>query len=216
MTAKELHDRQRHYDILHHRKRIDDIDKGLLDHLGGKAYAQEVREASVRCVEKPCLGYRSVNLDDAGYIAELDRFAVKHEGDCIMTKREEKIMKQVTEENGLKETDLHVLWHTLGVSAERQIPYRNHFMAGEGHHDMPSLDRLCAAGFLRKTAPPNFTREGDMLFVATIEGRNIAIATLPTISKGKRCYRAFRDLCDCIPDLTFREFLVNPEYAPYR
>lgn len=35
---------------------------------------------------------------------------------------------------------VRLLQHTLGLSEHQRRSYRNHFVAGPGHHDMPDLD----------------------------------------------------------------------------
>jgi predicted mannosyl-3-phosphoglycerate phosphatase (HAD superfamily) len=54
-----------------------------------------------------------------------------------------------------KETvdDMNNLRHMLGVGShipKRDWGYRNYFNAGPGHHDMPSLERLVAAGLVEQ------------------------------------------------------------------
>lgn len=50
----------------------------------------------------------------------------------------------------LNEQDRHVLVHTLTGSNRDGNVYRNYFAAGPGHHDEPSLNRLCDAGLMRR------------------------------------------------------------------
>ncbi len=70
-AALECANRQRHYDRLHHLMRIRDFEAaGKLDHFDFGLLQQ-----SRRCVASPAEAYNSVDLDDAGYLAELDAFA---------------------------------------------------------------------------------------------------------------------------------------------
>lgn len=71
MTAKELHETQTKYDLLHHRKRIIDLES--LPHLSFEG--RRLLEQSYRIIARPCEGYHSVNLDDIEYVKELDEFA---------------------------------------------------------------------------------------------------------------------------------------------
>jgi hypothetical protein len=69
--AKAQYDRQCHYDRLHHMMRIRDFEaSGKLDHFDFGLLQQ-----SRRCLESPAYAYRSVDLEDSKYLAELDAFA---------------------------------------------------------------------------------------------------------------------------------------------
>jgi hypothetical protein len=114
--------------------------------------------------------------------------------------------------------ELRVLLHTLGLTDPyRAEPYRNHFVAGIGHDDLPHLDRLCDLGLMERRRGVGM-RETDMLYVATEAGQQYAIEqhAKRKPSRAKRRYRAFLNLKDCCPDLGFREFLTNPQFAEYR
>lgn len=74
---------------------------------------------------------------------------------------------------------LHILHHTLGVTPERREPYRNYYMAGSGHHSMHLLETLEAVGFMRRSKPPAFCDQDDVLFSCTETGRSYALEHLP-------------------------------------
>lgn len=90
---------------------------------------------------------------------------------------------------------LHLLHHTLGVTPERRTPYRNHFVAGDGHHDMPDLLALEAAGLMKRSSTPKFCEQGDIVFTCTPAGQDHAALNLPMPPKRSR-YWEFRD-SDC-------------------
>lgn len=74
---------------------------------------------------------------------------------------------------------LHLLHHTLGLTQDRRIPYRNHFVAGPGHHDMTDLEALEQAGLMKRTKTPAFCDKQDVVFVCTVAGKDYAIEHLP-------------------------------------
>lgn len=100
---------------------------------------------------------------------------------------------------------VHVLQHTLGLRIDRREPYRNHFVAGHGHHDMASLEALEAQGLMKRVRSPGFLGKGDIVFAATEAGRELAIASLPPIPKLTR-YREFHQQAS---DASFGEFLCG-------
>lgn len=81
---------------------------------------------------------------------------------------------------------LGLLHHTLGVTPERRQPYRNHFVAGDGHHDMPDLVELEAAGMMVRRAAPAFCDPDDIVFLVTEAGRAFALDNLPHPPKRSR------------------------------
>lgn len=73
----------------------------------------------------------------------------------------------------------HVLNHMLGLTGSSRVSYRNHFVAGEGHHDMPQLEELEHAGFVKRGVTPRFCDQGDIVFYATHAGQCHAAENLP-------------------------------------
>ena len=76
-TAKTLHESQRHYDRLHHQKRLHDLDgdwgKSIPTH-----EAEGLRQGSKACLEvidNSGMATNSVDLTQSEYLAELDQFA---------------------------------------------------------------------------------------------------------------------------------------------
>lgn len=74
---------------------------------------------------------------------------------------------------------VEILQHTLGLSVGRREPYRNHFLAGPGHHDMPDLEALEASGLMCRGRTPSFCNKSDIVFLATDAGRALALERLP-------------------------------------
>lgn len=69
-AAKELHDRQSHYERLHHQKRMRDLSRrDQLDHTDLR-----LKEDSRRILNGEASLTRCVDLADAAYLAELDAF----------------------------------------------------------------------------------------------------------------------------------------------
>ncbi|EYS89486.1 hypothetical protein CF68_33235 [Cupriavidus sp. SK-4] len=106
-----------------------------------------------------------------------------------------------------------LLQHTLGISEHRREPYRNHFVASPGHHDMADLEQLEAAGLMIRGHRPRFLPEDDVVFYMTDAGRALAIASLPEPKKPTR-YEEYLRADGCAGD-SFGEFLCGirlPEF----
>lgn len=88
-----------------------------------------------------------------------------------------------------------LLHHTLGVTPERRQPYRNHFVAGDGHYAMPDLAALEAAGMMVRRPAPAFCDPGDIVFYVTEAGRYFALDALPPPEppRKKSNYQKFLD-----------------------
>jgi hypothetical protein len=85
----------------------------------------------------------------------------------------------ITQTPEITKHQLHLLHHTLGVTPERRESYRNHFVAGVGHHDQSDLEALEMAGFMKRVATPKFLDDGDVVFQVTNAGRDYALYHLP-------------------------------------
>lgn len=111
---------------------------------------------------------------------------------------------------------ISLLHHTLGLSEHRRESYRNHFVAGDGHHDMYHLAVLERAGLMERRSTPKFLEPGDIVFAATDAGREAAIAGLPepTPPAKRTRYEDYLDADGCAGD-SFGEFLCGvrlPEF----
>lgn len=100
---------------------------------------------------------------------------------------------------------IELLHHTLGLSGDRRTPYRNYFVAGAGHSDMPDLEALESLGLMTRSAAPKFCADNDIVFRTTDAGRTMAIDSLPPPSKRTR-YSEWLD-ADCCE--SFGEFLCG-------
>jgi hypothetical protein len=98
---------------------------------------------------------------------------------------------------------IDILHHTLGLTPERREPFRNHYVAGAGHHSQPELLELEAAGFMTKSPAPRFCDPGDIVFRVTDAGRAFALDNLPQPPKRSRYEQFMRDDCG----LSFAEWL---------
>lgn len=96
---------------------------------------------------------------------------------------------------------LHLLNHTLGLRVDQREPYRNHFVAGHGHRDMPDLEALVAGGLMERRRSPAFLGKGDIVFSVTDAGKACAIERLPPEPKRTKygeylhadCFDSFAD-----------------------
>ncbi|MNZ18476.1 hypothetical protein D3C78_354890 [compost metagenome] len=110
----------------------------------------------------------------------------------------------------ITDKQLHLLHHTLGVRPDQREPFRNHFLAGPGHDDMPDLEELERAGLMRRGRTPAFCDPSDVVFHVTDAGRDHALRLLPPAPKKTR----YDEYLDADTGLDFHEFLgINkPEF----
>lgn len=110
-------------------------------------------------------------------------------------------------DNKPTQTQIGLLWHTLGLRPEcrdsRHV-YRNRFLAGPGHDDIPDLDALVALGFMGSRKPPAFCDQSEILYFATKEGERFAIAEMPPLPKRTK-FEDYLDVGDCYEN--FAQFL---------
>lgn len=81
---------------------------------------------------------------------------------------------------------LNLLHHTLGLRPDQRQPYRNHFVAGPGHHDQADLLALVCAGLMTREPAPKFCAPGDEVFRCTEDGAEYALERLPKPPKRTR------------------------------
>lgn len=116
--------------------------------------------------------------------------------------------------NSLTPEQTRILRHMLGIDKPGEAhpkPYRDYYCANPGDERLHELARL---GMVRQVDGP-WAYEW---FVTTAEGRSAALASHRAIMlpKRKRVYRRWLSLSDCLPDLTFYEFLTSAEWAEER
>lgn len=117
----------------------------------------------------------------------------------------------------LTEHQLSVLRHMLGINdpyVGRPEPYRNYAAVNPVDPEFAELERIGAVRIYRR-ASAGFEYD---YYECTPAGRDAAIKSHKAIRmpKRKRIYSVFLDLRDCLPDLTFREFLTSPEFETVR
>lgn len=114
--------------------------------------------------------------------------------------------------------DYSILHHTLGITdPDVSEPYRNHFVAGEGHNDMPAIERLVSAGLMQMVASPSFAAQGDLLFIVTEKGIKLAIETRPKpekLPRSKARYRRYLEFGDSFNSfIEFCRWDADPEHS---
>lgn len=106
---------------------------------------------------------------------------------------------------------IRLLQHTLGLDDERRVPYRNHFVAGPGHHDMLDLEGLEAKGLMQRVRKPSFLEDGDIVFAVTDVGRTLAIGRLPPAPVRSR----YNEYLDIDGHQTFGEHICGVRLPKY-
>ena len=102
--------------------------------------------------------------------------------------------------------EIQVLLHTLGINIDSPGGYRNHFVAGDGHHSEAALIALCTSGLMEERQRPLFIGSTDRLYVATAKGKRIAetLRPKPRRTRSQRRYDRYLRVADL---MTFREFI---------
>lgn len=112
---------------------------------------------------------------------------------------------------------LDILRHMLGINDPAQAvlrPYRNYAAVTPG--DAQYTD-MAQAGLIERYRQATTPTEYDY-YRCTVAGKTIAMASHKSIrlSKSERKYLKFLDLREVFADLTFRDFLVDPQFAEAR
>lgn len=114
----------------------------------------------------------------------------------------------------LSDAQLDTLRHMLGINTphDRQPkPYRDYYCA---NRDDPELHELARIGAVRL-----YSQHGNYDWYCTTDvGRAAAMRSHRTIreTKAGRVYSKFLDVSDCYPDLTFKQFITDPQFAKTR
>lgn len=80
---------------------------------------------------------------------------------------------------------IELMQHALGISERNRTPYRNYFLAGEGHTDNEKWKKLVFDGFAISRPAPEFAG-GGTLYHVTEKGEAAAISALPEPKKRTR------------------------------
>jgi hypothetical protein len=110
-------------------------------------------------------------------------------------------------EFNISQAQLGLLWHTLGLRPEfrdRRQSYRNRFLAGPGHDDVPDLEALVTAGLMASRKPPAVCDQSEILYYATESGEKFAIAKMPPAPKLNK-FEEYLDVSECYDN--FAQFL---------
>ena len=97
------------------------------------------------------------------------------------------------------EKQLNLLWHTLGLNPGCRTGGRNHFLTSPGYDDANNLDVLVEAGLMTRGKAPAFCDATDVVYRATPEGKQFALAKLPPPPPPRKYTRfdAYLDECEC-------------------
>lgn len=93
-----------------------------------------------------------------------------------------------------------VLLHTLGLSRRDSTAYRDHFVAGPGHHANQHLVDLEAAGLMERRRRPGFLPEDSQVWGTTADGKALAAQLhrkrFPPPSRSQQRYLQWLDETD--------------------
>jgi hypothetical protein len=101
-----------------------------------------------------------------------------------------------------------LLHHTLGLRPDRRESYRNHFVAGPGHHDQADLQALVALGLMARSPTPRFLDQTDEVFHVTPTGKDLALRELPEPEPEPK-KSAHREWLDADSGFSFGEWLCG-------
>lgn len=112
------------------------------------------------------------------------------------------------------EDQLKTLRHMLGLThpeRREQVPYRDYYCANPGDDKLVELERL---GMVRKYAE----HSGYWWYCTTEAGKAAALtsAVQRRHRKPKRLYGLYLHLSEAWPDLTFKQFLIDPQFSDAR
>ena len=117
----------------------------------------------------------------------------------------------------LSDHQLDLLRHMLGINtpeAAAPRPYRNYAAVDPEDAEYHELALVGAVERYRRAGPGN----SFDYYRCTPAGQAAALASHRRIRypKARRVYLRFLDVNDALPDLTFRDFLMNPRFAVTR
>ncbi|HFS8944639.1 TPA: hypothetical protein ACH1ZY_000297 [Enterobacter roggenkampii] len=80
---------------------------------------------------------------------------------------------------------IELMQHALGISERNRTPYRNYFLAGEGHTDNEKWKEMVSEGLATSRPAPDHVG-GGTLYHVTEKGAAAAISALPEPKKRTR------------------------------
>jgi len=93
-----------------------------------------------------------------------------------------------------------LLLHALGLGEYKHTPYRNHFVAGPGHLDIPELDSLVKRGLMVVGRRPGMLPDDSIVYYVTDEGRRVALEIhrdcLPKLTRAQKRYDRWLEVSD--------------------
>jgi len=108
---------------------------------------------------------------------------------------------------------LRILRHMLGINTPNDAkpkPYRDYYCAPSGDKALLELAEMGLVEMYRQDRQDWYT--------TTRKGRKLAMDSHASIRKTKaqRVYSTFLNVRDAFPDLTFRDFITEPQFADTR
>lgn len=97
------------------------------------------------------------------------------------------------------EKQIELLWHTLGLHPACRVSSRNYFLTSPDYGDANNLGVLVEAGLMTRGKAPAFCDPADVVYRATPEGKQYALAKLPPAPPSQKYTRfdAYLDECEC-------------------
>lgn len=107
-----------------------------------------------------------------------------------------------------------ILRHMLGIDNDYEPnpePYRDYYCANRGDQSLRALEAL---GMVSRYSD----HSGYDWYTTTDLGKDAALSSQRRMlaPKKRRVFRRYLEISDTCPDLTFREFLVSPEFVDAR
>lgn len=78
----------------------------------------------------------------------------------------------------LTSEEKHVLEHSTGWLSREPL-FRNHFCAGPGHSDYPTIEALIGRGLMRVARQPSELSGGDFVYAVTASGIEALLSASP-------------------------------------
>jgi hypothetical protein len=118
-----------------------------------------------------------------------------------------------TSEITITPQQIHILIHSLGLSEDTAVPYRNYYCAAPEDR---SLDPLVEAGLMVRGRSGE--EWGGQYYHVTEAGKAIAQQHRPrrVETRRQRTYRNYLMVKDAFQQLTFREFVMVPQWKEAR